>query len=190
MANIGGDLVQSPILNFISIMDLVDQYEEEDRDFKARTIKNMALMEEEVDGSPEILRGSVQMKRGEKSKRNDDKGGRVRVRRRREKTILTVEQFKAILSLCIEGVLEKPIRVIQKKEKKKEEKEKPSKKSVTNDLIGLTFPGTLLFSPENFFTKMTHNNGLKCILNTTLKSVTFGRRHWCRHFSCCPSSSD
>ena len=33
--------------------------------------------------------------------------------------------------------------------------------------------GTPLFSPENFFTKMPQN-GMKWILNTTLKDVTLG----------------
>ena len=44
--------------------------------------------------------------------------------------------------------------------------------------------GPPIFSPEIFFTKMTQN-GLKWILNTTLKSVTFGRRVHCR-LNCSP----
>ena len=98
---------QSPILNHMETMELVEQYEEDDREAKLRANRNnLTLMEEmsdsqsqeTADWSPEILRGPVARGRGEKSKKKE------RGIRRAKKTVLTVDQFKAILTLFVEEV--------------------------------------------------------------------------------------
>ena len=112
----------SPILNFIATQELVEMYEAEDRVFeeeyyKGNRIKRLLGEEdgdeveenerEKEERSPELLRGPVRRRRGEKEKREvDELRGikRSRDNKSYQHNTLTVEQFKAIMALCVGGV--------------------------------------------------------------------------------------
>ena len=96
---------QSPILQFMSTMELVEQYEAEDKEEEDRIarIREAAETDKEVRSglqSPENLRGPVAKRESTRAQKKKNKLGR----KKREKVILTTAQFKAILGLCIEGV--------------------------------------------------------------------------------------
>lgn len=96
---------QSPILQFMSTMELVQQYEEEEREEEERIafLRERAQGDKEIRSglqSPETLRGPVAKRDSTRNSKKKNKLGR----KKRERVILTTAQFKAILGLCIEGV--------------------------------------------------------------------------------------
>ena len=131
------DFGQSPILNFLTTMEMVREYKEADKlDGHKMEVKGDEY--DETDGvtlfeSPELLRGPICEKPKPRSKRAKRKGIS---KEKRTKTVLTSEQFKAILALCIGGVDPSRSEEEIEEEVNKVDIEKLAKQ-MNQDLIGL-----------------------------------------------------